>query len=178
MKWFEEPPVWQDEDGVLSMTTAPKSDFWRKTHYGFIRDNGHFYYRELGSDFSATVQFVGAYTTLYDQAGLMVRVDTENWMKCGIEFVEGVHLASAVVTRDFSDWSVAPLGAVLPKFWLRVVREGTALLVEYSLDGSDYVLLRNCYLPMESSVQVGPMAASPGDRGFGVRFEGLEIIEK
>ncbi len=178
MKWFEEPPVWRDDDGVLTVTTAPKSDFWRKTHYGFIRDNGHFYFQELAGDFSATVQVIGDYTTLYDQAGLMVRVDAENWMKCGIEFVEGVHFASAVVTRDFSDWSVASLGTELAKIWLRVVRVGTALLVEYSLDGTEYVLLRHCYLPMETNVQVGPMAASPGDSGFDVRFEGMEIIKK
>jgi regulation of enolase protein 1 (concanavalin A-like superfamily) len=178
MLWFEEPPVWRDDAGVLTMTTAPKSDFWRKTHYGFIRDNGHFYYEEMADDFVATVQVVGEYTTLYDQAGLMVRVDTENWMKCGIEFVEGIYFASAVVTRDFSDWSVASLGTELTRVWLRVVREGTTLTVEYSLNGEDYILLRNCYLPMEGSVQVGPMAASPGDQGFDVRFEGLEIIKK
>ena len=178
MQWFEEPPVWKDESGVLSVTTAPQSDFWRKTHYGFIRDNGHFYYDEVAGDFSAAVQVIGDYTTLYDQAGLMVRIDAENWMKCGIEFVEGVHYASAVVTRDFSDWSVAPLGPDLSTFRLRVVRAGTALTVEYALDGEHYVLLRNCYLPMEESVMVGPMAASPGDRGFDVHFAGWEIVAK
>lgn len=178
MKWFEEPPSWSDADGKLTMTTAPKSDFWRKTHYGFIRDNGHFYYDEVAGDFTAAVQVVGDYTTLYDQAGLMVRIDAENWMKCGIEFVEGIHFASAVVTRDFSDWSVAPLGPELSTFRLRVVREGTALTVEYSLDGEHYTLLRNCYLPMQENVMIGPMAASPGELGFDVRFEGLEINKK
>lgn len=175
MLWFNEPPVWRDDGGILTATTAAKSDFWRKTHYGFIRDNGHFYYEEIAGDFTMTVQVLGEYRTLYDQAGLMVRVDEGNWMKCGIEFVEGVHYASAVVTRDYSDWSVAPLGKNLSVFWLRVAREKTTLTVEYALDGEHFILLRNTYLPMGETVQAGPMAASPGEQGFDVRFEGLSI---
>lgn len=175
MQWFNEPPVWHENKGETRVTTAAKSDFWRKTHYGFIRDNGHFFYEEIAGDFTMAVQVSGEYRTLYDQAGLMVRVDEENWMKCGIEFVEGIHYASAVVTRDFSDWSVAPLGASLAMLWLRVVREKTTLTVEYALDGEHYVLLRNTYLPMGEIVQAGPMAASPGEQGFDVRFEGLKI---
>ncbi|MEZ4610148.1 MAG: DUF1349 domain-containing protein [Caldilineaceae bacterium] len=53
---------------------------------------------EVAGDFTAAVIFVGKYKTLYDQAGLMVRVDAQHWMKCGIEYVHGVQYAPAVVT--------------------------------------------------------------------------------
>ncbi len=39
-EWLNEPPAWNDADGVLTMTTGDKTDFWRETHYGFIRDSG------------------------------------------------------------------------------------------------------------------------------------------
>lgn len=175
MEWFCEPSTWQEVDGVLTVTTDAQSDFWRKTHYGFIRDNGHFYYTELEGDFTILVQVTGEYETLYDQAGIMVRVDEENWIKSGVEYVDSIYYASAVVTRDFSDWSVAPLGDTLSTFWLRVKREATTLVVEYSVDSERYTLLRNAYLPMDGRVKVGPMAASPGAVGFDVRFEGLTI---
>ncbi len=35
------------------------------------------------------VTFSGNYTNEYDQAGLMVLVDEEHWIKTGIEFTEG-----------------------------------------------------------------------------------------
>ena len=55
------------------------------------------------------MKVTGAYWDQYDQAGLMVRFNERVWLKCGVEFVDGVQHASAVVTREHSDWSVAPL---------------------------------------------------------------------
>jgi regulation of enolase protein 1 (concanavalin A-like superfamily) len=81
------------------------------------------------------VKVSGEYQELYDQAGIMVRLDEANWLKCGIEFVEGVQQVSAVVTRDYSDWSVVPLPHNPASLWVRVTRRGTAVEVQYSLDG-------------------------------------------
>ena len=109
MQWFNEPPQWQHNGDEIHVSVAPGTDFWRKTHYGFIRDNGHLYVQRVAGDFVAEVKVAGAYRDLYDQAGLMVRIDDAHWVKTGIEFVHGVQYVSAVVTNDFSDWSVAPL---------------------------------------------------------------------
>jgi regulation of enolase protein 1 (concanavalin A-like superfamily) len=175
MQWHNEPPAWTVQDGTIQVTAGPKTDFWRKTHYGFIRDNGHFYYRQVEGDFIAEVKVGGAYTTLYDQAGLMVRVDEANWLKCGIEFVDGVQQASAVITRDFSDWSVAPLTHNPPSIWLRVRRKAEAVEVSYSFDGELYTMLRMAYLTPAEIVQVGPMCAAPEGNGFPAIFEGFFI---
>ena len=175
MNWLNEPPLWSAQGAGLTFTTAPKSDFWRKTHYGFIRDNGHVYATAVTGDFVATARFTGAYTTLYDQAGLMVRADEENWLKCGIEYVEGIHYASAVVTRDFSDWSVSPMGPTAPDLNLRVTREGATLTVEVAVGDGPLGLLRSAYLPMGDQVLVGPMACSPGELGFAVTFSDWSV---
>lgn len=106
MEWYNEPPHWHAEGETLSVTTGPDSDFWRVTHYGFVRDSGHFGFEMAPGDVSAEVRVRGAYRDLYDQAGLMFRIDERNWIKGGIELVDGVQQVSAVVTREFSDWSV------------------------------------------------------------------------
>ena len=51
MQWLNEPPEWTDEDDTLSVVTGAKTDFWRKTHYGFIRDDGHFRHAAAPDDF-------------------------------------------------------------------------------------------------------------------------------
>jgi uncharacterized protein len=174
MKWLNEPPVWEARAGWVQVTTAPKSDFWRKTHYGFIRDSGHFYYQEVTGDFVAEARIDGQYEALYDQAGLMLRVDEENWIKTGVEFFEQRQHASAVVTRDFSDWSVAPLEGSPPSIWLRVVRKAEAVEIFYALDGQNYNLLRVAYL-VPAVTQVGLMCASPEGPGFTTVFEGFSV---
>lgn len=175
MQWFNEPAAWKVQDGCLEVTTSPKSDFWRKTHYGFTRDSGHFFYQEIRGDFTVEVRVNGRYEALYDQAGLMLRVDSENWIKTGIEYFDNLQHASAVVTRDFSDWSVAPLQDNPPSLWLRVTRKAEAVEIFYSLDGQSYTLLRVAYLVPSAVTQVGPMCASPDGPGFNVTFEDFRV---
>jgi regulation of enolase protein 1 (concanavalin A-like superfamily) len=175
MEWYNEPQSWSIEGERIVVTSDPKTDFWRKTHYGFIRDSGHFYFEPVSGDFEAEVKVSGAYRAQYDQAGLMVRLDEQTWLKTGIEFVDGIQYVSAVVTRDYSDWSVTPLAENPPALWLRVGRHGSALEVNYSVDGTRYTLLRQAYLTAAATVSVGIMCASPDGEGFRATFEGLRI---
>jgi uncharacterized protein len=175
LAWLNEPAEWSERRGVLRVVTKPGSDFWRRTHYGFERDNGHLYAHRATGDFVAEVEVAGDYRTLYDQAGIMVRVDEATWMKCGIEFVDGRQFASAVVTREYSDWSVAPLPDLPPAVRFRVARRGDTLEVSWSRPDEDWTMLRLGHLPMGASVLVGPMAASPEAAPFAVRFSGWSL---
>lgn len=177
MHWLNEPPAWQATAGRLEATTAPQSDFWRKTHYGFTRDSGHFYYQEVQGNFRVEICVSGRYEAQYDQAGLMLRVDEENWIKTGIEFFDGLQHASAVVTRAFSDWSVVELDGYPPCTWLRVTRKNEAVEIFYSLDKQKYTLLRLAYLLPAAVTLVGPMCASPDGPGLTVVFDDFKVIQ-
>lgn len=173
--WFNEPGFWKEEAGMLLIKADSKTDFWCKTHYGFTRDNGHFFYRQVKGDFIVKVKVTGNYTDLYDQAGLMIRQDEKNWIKTGIEWVEGVQQVSAVVTRDFSDWSVRPWPENPSSLWLKVKRMGDFVEVEYSKEDEKYQLLRLAYFPPSDELQVGLMAAAPDGYGFVVEFSDFTL---
>jgi hypothetical protein len=175
MQWFNLPAAYKVQNDTLVVTTAPKSDFWRKTHYGFTRDNGHFFYQEVRGDFEVRLRIDGQYRDLYDQAGLMLRVDEANWIKTGIEFFDSLQHASAVVTREFSDWSVVRLPGIPASLWLRITRKAEAVEVFYSLDGKEYTLLRLAYLVPSAVTQVGPMCASPDGAGFEIVFADFSV---
>lgn len=177
MQWYNEPPQWQHDDAArtLTVTSGPKTDFWRKTHYGFVRDNGNFYYETVTGDFTVAVQVTGRYETLYDQAGLMVRADETTWVKCGIEYVDGVQYVSAVVTRDFSDWSVVTLDNPPESVWFRLKRAGGAIEIFYSRDGEQFTMYRTAQLSPAASLQVGMMCASPESDGFSATFSSYTV---
>ena len=81
MTWFNEPEKWSVESGTLTMQVTGQSDYWRVSHYGFTVDDGPFLYTERGGEFEAKVKVTGAYKDRFDQAGLMLRIDRENWIK-------------------------------------------------------------------------------------------------
>lgn len=174
-QWFHEPKQWQDKDGVLTATVDPGTDFWRVTHYGFIRDNGPFYFQEQEGDFEAKVHVIGHYRELFHQAGLMVRIDEKNWIKTGIEYVDGVQNVSAVVTREVSDWSVVPRTDSPESVWLKLLRKGDFVQIEYSFDGKEYHMLRLAYFPPNVKAQIGMVAAAPGKQSFSVTFDHFSV---
>jgi uncharacterized protein len=170
MTWLNEPRNWKQENNHLSVFADARTDFWRKTHYGFVRDNGHFYCERIAGNFEVETEFSGRYQSLYDQAGLMVRQDETTWLKTGIEFVNGVHYLSAVVTRDYSDWSVLPLYNYPGSLRLRLKREGGAVTIEFSSSDRGWVMFRTAYLSTAHQLEVGRMAAAPEGDGFEVVF--------
>jgi uncharacterized protein len=177
MRWMNEPPEWSVDGGVLSVTTADRTDFWRETFYGFVRDDGHFYGREVTGDFTAQVTLLGDHRELYDQSGLMLRADERNWLKTGIEFTDGMAHLSAVLTRGHSDWSVIGLPAFAGELTLRLTRHGEAVRVQFLAADGHWQLLRLGYLPLPQSCWIGVMCCSPQRAGFVARFRDFDVRE-
>lgn len=174
MQWLNKPPDWQAGNERLRVITGANTDFWRITHYGFIRDNGHFYYDKRAGDFTVQVKIEAQYEALYDQAGIMIRLDSTNWIKAGVEYTDGSPHFSVVVTRDFSDWSVLPTDSGGP-VWLRLTRQGSAIRIQYSVDGIAFPMLRLAYFPESNDTLVGLMCCSPERGGFNVEFTEFKI---
>jgi len=175
MTWFNPPASEHYDDGTLTARSKGKTDFWRKTFYGYINDNGHFLNLAVSGDFTFQARVTGNYSALYDQAGLMVRLDAKHWMKCGSEYFDGKRWASVVFTHDFSDWSTMDdLSQTGPIYW-RVVRKKDSLEAQCSVDGDKFVTVRQGYFPAAVECMVGVMCAAPEGAGFDAVFDQLMI---
>jgi len=175
MQWFNEPESWEINNNVLTMDVTPQSDYWRISHYGFTVDDAPFLYTTRGGEFEVKVKISGEYKVRFDQAGLMLRIDKENYIKTGIEYVDGKYNLSAVVTHHTSDWSVITLDRPVPYIWIKAVRRLDAVEVFYSFDDKEYIMMRNAPLQDNSPVMVGLMAACPDGQGFKAKFENFTI---
>ena len=175
MNWFNEPDKWEINDNTLSMSVTPHSDYWRISHYGFTVDDAPFYYAVYGGEFEAKVKISGDYKTRFDQSGLMLRIDHENYIKTGIEFVDGKYNLSTVVTHHTSDWSVITLDKPVSHVWIKAVRRLDAVEIFYSYDDKTYTMMRNAWLQDNTPVMVGLMAACPDGEGFQAKFENFTV---
>lgn len=174
-KWLNEPTRWQVTDNCLTVTTDEKTDFWRETYYGFTRDSGHFLGFLTGDGFTAKIRIQGEFRTLYDQAGLMVRIDENHWVKTGVEFTDGEPFLSTVITDGKSDWSVSQPFKQLEDFYIRVTVAKGALRVQASRDGTFWPLLRLAPFPVASAYEVGPTACTPERSGLTIDFSEFSI---
>ena len=175
MQWFNEPTKWEIKNNSLTMNVTPQSDYWRISHYGFTVDDAPFLYTMRGGEFEVKVKVTGDYTARFDQAGLMLRIDHENYIKAGIEFVDGKYNLSTVVTHHSSDWSIIALDRPVPFVWIKAVRRLDAIEVFYSFDDVTYTLMRNAWMPDNHPIMVGVMAACPDGNGFKARFDNFSI---
>lgn len=175
MQWFNEPQKWEIKGNALNMSVTPQSDYWRISHYGFTVDDAPFYYSTYGGEFEVKVKITGNYKNRFDQMGLMLRTDHQNYIKAGIEFVDGKYNLSTVVTHKTSDWSVTTLDKAPEFMWIKAVRRLDAVEVFYSFDDKTYTMMRNAYLQDNIPVMVGFMAASPDGDGFNAKFEGFTV---
>ena len=175
MQWFNEPESWTVKNGRLEMDVTPQSDYWRISHYGFTVDDAPFLYTLRGGEFEVKVKISGDYIARFDQAGLMLRIDHKNYIKAGIEFVDGKYNLSAVVTHNTSDWSVITLEKPIPYVWIKAVRRLDAVEIFYSFDDKEYTMMRNAWMQYNCPIMVGVMAASPDGNGFKAKFEEFSI---
>ncbi|GLR88866.1 DUF1349 domain-containing protein [Bradyrhizobium iriomotense] len=174
--WLNEPERWTAQGDSLQIVTNKATDFWRETHYGFTRDSGHFLGFPTAEAFTAELRVQGDFQALYDQAGIMVRIGANHWVKAGIEFSDGRAMLASVLTDGQSDWATAPYEHDAGDFWVRATVANGVLRLQVSADGKLWPLVRLAPFPKASSYLVGPMACTPERAGLKVAFSSFRLI--
>lgn len=178
-RWLNEPEEYYFDEGLI-INTDPETDFWQRTHYGFKRDNGHCLLTELDKGFSVAARFEFEPKNPYDQSGLMVRIDKNNWIKVSTEYEdEEISKLGAVVTNlGFSDWSSRDISSEIRSMWFRVKNKDSDFLIENSVNGEDWSQMRVTHLHKESDqFDVGIYACSPEDGSFQCKVDNVAIGE-
>lgn len=176
--WTHDPVAAVLDGDVLQVTAVEGSDAWRTTSYGFEHDSEHALLRPFAGAFSIEASFVLDYDQQFDQAGVFLRVDERNWIKAGVEFADGTPQVGSVVTRQFSDWSVAPVPEWAGRtVTVRASRDGDAVTVRAWADDEQPRLVRVAYLAPDASVSAGLLCAAPTRAGLTVTFTGFRVGE-
>jgi uncharacterized protein len=177
--WFNEPARFQLGAGLEIFTDA-KTDFWQKTHYGFERDDGHCLLTSQAGDFCLATQVEFRPQERYDQCGLMVRIDGENWIKVSTEYESETcsRLGSVVTNLGYSDWATQDIASGHLEMSYRISKNGGDFLLEQAYDGQTWHQLRITHLHRAvDRCEVGVYACSPIGKDFWCRFKVLEITE-
>ena len=173
-KWFNEPEKYFIGENEATISTNPNTDFWQRTYYGFRNDNAHVLYNTTDQKFfSFSVKVSFKYSTLFDQCGIAVYQDSENWVKAGIEYhdEDTMWLGSVVTNNGYSDWATVDIDSNVSSMWYRLSRRESDFLIEISSDGIVYSQMRIFHLfKGDGKLNFGLMACSPGNSTFDATF--------
>ncbi|MEO8907591.1 MAG: DUF1349 domain-containing protein [Microbacteriaceae bacterium] len=166
------------EAAALEVTAAEGSDAWRTTAYGFVHESEHALITPFVHGSAVEVSFIADLDAEFDQAGLFVRLDEHNWIKAGVEFADGTPQIGAVVTREKSDWSVAPV----PEWAGRLVTvraswDRDALTIRARADDERFRLVRVVPLEPDAAASAGPLVSAPTRAGLTVSFTRWRVGE-
>jgi len=192
-KWIFKPKVSEVTKDSVSITTEPETDFWQRSYYGFRNNNAPALQIELDDNFTFTAKVSFNYQTRFDQCGLIIYLDSENWFKASIEYENDAfsRLGSVVTNLGYSDWATSDI--TLPaEMWYRLSRRGPDFLIESSLDGISFKQMRifhlhklgettaemgkaNPPLPAKNTLSFGVYACSPLQSSFTARFTDMSL---
>jgi len=180
-RWTRESASYTVDGNRVEVVTKPYTDLWQRTYYHFRNDNAPVFQMETDERyFSFTVKTEFDSHHRFDQCGVVMYLDSENWLKASIEYENEAfqHLGSVVTNLGYSDWATTEIDASVKAMWYRFSRREDDYCVECSRDGVRFSQMRICHMHKGGgTIRFGIYACSPEDSSFKVVFSHMELTE-
>lgn len=179
--WVREPKEYNISDEKIEIVTTPHTDLWQRTYYNFQNDNAPVLQMETEEKFFSFVvktEFNSKHR--FDQCGVVIYLDSENWLKASIEYENEVmqHLGSVVTNDGYSDWATTEIEPNIKSMWYRLSRRNNDFCIENSVDGVHFKQMRICHMnKANDKIKFGIYACSPENSSFTARFTNMKILE-
>ena len=180
-KWYGPMAENIVSSNCMEITTLPHTDLWQRTYYHFRNDNAPMLLCATTEKyFSFSVRTAFASCHRFDQCGIVIYQDSENWLKASTEYQNEQiqHLGSVVTNYGYSDWATAEIDSSIKVIWYRLSRRGNDFRIESSLDGSKFSQMRICHLfNADAEIQFGVYACSPENSSFKASFSDFQFTD-
>ena len=181
LEWIRKPKKYIIFDEFIEIITEPHTDLWQRTYYHFRNDNAPILQMVTNEKyFSFVVETIFDSKHRFDQCGIVMYLDSDNWLKASIEYEndEFQHLGSVVTNNGYSDWATTEIDANIKSMWYRFSRREDDYCIECSVDGVNYKQMRVCHMfKGDGSIKFGVYACSPEDSSFKATFRNFIMTE-
>ena len=179
--WIREPKKTIIDNEKIEIYTEPNTDLWQRTYYGFQNDNATVLQTKTKDKyFSFIVKTKFESVHRFDQCGVAIYIDSENWFKASIEYENEDYqrLGSVVTNNGYSDWATQDISASIKEMYYRLSRRESDFLIEYSEDGINFKQMRIFHLfKADDQIPLGIYACSPEASSFKAVFTDMYITD-
>ena len=181
LHWTRKPADYTISSDRIEIVTVHYTDLWQRTYYHFRNDNAPVLQMEMDNQFfSFVVKTEFESKNRFDQCGVVIYLDSENWIKGSIEYEneDFQHLGSVVTNNGYSDWATTEIDANIKSMWYRLSRREDDYCIESSEDGVTFKQMRICHMwNGAGTIRFGIYACSPENSSFKAIFTNMEITE-
>ena len=181
LKWTRKPQSYDIKEDKIEMITKPYTDLWQRTYYHFRNDNAPVLQMKTKEKyFSFVVKTEFESHQRFDQCGIVMYLDSENWLKASIEYENEAfqRLGSVVTNNGYSDWATTSIPASIKSMWYRLSRREDDFCIECSNDGQVFQQMRICHMNQAiDEIQFGIYVASPENSSFKATFTHMMMGE-
>ena len=181
MEWTRAPKTYELTEDRVSFTTEPFTDLWQRTYYHFRNDSAPVLQMSTEEKFFSFVVKTEFNTKVrYDQSGVVMYLDSDNWLKAAMEYEnESIQRLGSVVTNNgYSDWASVDVDAAIKSAWFRLSRREDDYCLEVSDDGENFRQMRICHMfHGGGAIRFGVYACSAENSSFEAVFSHMELTE-
>ena len=181
MEWTRKPAVCAVTEDRVEIITEPGTDLWQRTYYHFRNDNAPvLQMKTCEKFFSFVVKTTFESSVRFDQSGIVMYLDSDNWLKASIEYEDGViqRLGSVVTNNGYSDWASVDIDASVKHAYFRFSRREDDFCIEHSDDGVSFKQMRICHMfNAADEIRFGIYACSPESGSFKATFTDMRLTE-
>lgn len=181
LAWTRKPAAYSISKDKIEIITKLHTDLWQRTYYHFRNDNAPVLQMQTNEQyFSFVVKTAFESKHRFDQCGIVMYLDSENWLKGSIEYENETfqHLGSVVTNQGYSDWATTEISASIKSMWYRFSRRADDYCIECSDDGVTFKQMRVCHMANgDGTIKFGIYACSPEDSSFKATFTNFELTE-
>lgn len=180
-EWVRKPKNVAISEDKIEIITESGTDLWQRTYYDFSNDNAPAFQAQTDEKyFSFVVKTQFESKDRFDQCGVAMYLDSDNWFKASIEFEDGTiqRLGSVVTNNGYSDWATTDISADIKEMWYRFSRRESDFCIECSTDGKNFKQMRIFHMfAGAGSIKFGIYAASPTTGSFKATFTDMVVTE-
>lgn len=180
-EWVRKPKNVTVTEDIIEIITESGTDLWQRTYYGFSNDNAPVFQAQTDEKyFSFIVRTQFESKDRFDQCGVAMYLDSDNWFKASIEFEDETmqRLGSVVTNNGYSDWATTDIPADIKEMWYRFSRRESDFCIECSTGGKTFKQMRIFHMfAGAGSIKFGIYAASPTTGSFKATFTDMNVTE-
>ena len=181
LEWTRQPESYVISPDKIEIVTKPGTDLWQRTYYHFRNDNAPVLQMKTDEKFFSFIvrtEFKSEHR--FDQCGVVMYLDSENWLKASVEYEneQFQHLGSVATNHGYSDWATVAIDASIKSMWYRFSRREDDYCIECSRDGKNFSQMRICHMwEGAGEITFGVYACSPEQSSFKAIFTDMQVTE-